>query len=112
MSLDHGVLSGTQRRRTHGSVKRQSASIEREIDQATKAIAVEHEQERREAKAEYAERNKPVPFTPEELKAARFVRTSTGWHRVRRVNAKSVTVDTAYSWTDNHPLKRILEVRA
>lgn len=39
------------------------------------------------------------------------VRTATGWHKVVRVSAKSVTVETGYSWTDRHPLARIIEVR-
>jgi hypothetical protein len=58
----------------------------------------------------YRERVKPVPFTDEELKAARAVRTINGWHKVVRVNAKTVTVETGYSWTDRYPFKKILEV--
>ena len=40
-----------------------------------------------------------------------LVRDSYGWHRVIRVNAKSVSVETGYSWTDLIPLNSILEVR-
>lgn len=59
----------------------------------------------------YRERTKPVPFTAEELKAARAIRTVAGWHKVVRVNAKSVTVETGYSWTDRYTLDKIKEVR-
>ena len=62
-------------------------------------------------KAAYAKLIAPVAFTPEELQAAKAIRTSIGWHRVVRVNAKSVTVDTVHSWTDRYTLDRILEVR-
>lgn len=47
--------------------------------------------------AAYKKRHAPVPFTSEALNAATHVRTTNGWHAVARVNAKSVTVHTAYS---------------
>lgn len=59
----------------------------------------------------WVERTKPVPFTPEELKSARAIRTEVGWHRVVKVNAKSVTVATGYSWSDRYTLEKVLEVR-
>ena len=43
---------------------------------------------------------------------ARLVRDSYGWHRVIRVNAKSVSVETGYSWTDRIPLANVLEARS
>ena len=43
---------------------------------------------------------------------ARLVRDSYGWHRVIRVNAKSVSVETGYSWTDRIPLANVLETRS
>jgi len=45
------------------------------------------------------------------LREGDLVRTDLGWHRVVRVNAKSVTVETGYSWTDRYPLDRIIETR-
>ena len=42
---------------------------------------------------------------------ARLVRDSLGWHRVIRVNAKSVSVESGYSWTDRIPLANVLEAR-
>ena len=43
---------------------------------------------------------------------ARLVRDSLGWHRVIRVNAKSVSVETGYSWTDRIPMSNVLEARS
>ena len=43
---------------------------------------------------------------------ARLVRDSLGWHRVVRVNTKSVSVETGYSWTDRIPLANVLEARS
>ena len=41
-----------------------------------------------------------------------LVRDSYGWHRVIRVNAKSVSVESGYSWTDRIPLANVLEARS
>jgi hypothetical protein len=52
--------------------------------------------------------------TPETLKTARFIRDkSGGWHRVKKVNAKSVTVPSIVggSWDDRVPIAKIVEVR-
>lgn len=84
--------------------------IQRTIDAAKAELAADAATERAAVKAEYAERNAPVPFTPDELRAATHVRTPTGWHKVVRVSAKSVTVETGHSWTDRHPLARVLQV--
>ena len=63
------------------------------------------------ARAEWQEKNKPVPFTDEELAAARVVRTMYGWWRVLRVNGKTVTV--AGDFGDMRvPHAQVLEVRS
>ena len=91
--------------------KRGAASIEATVA-AAKVEVKRVADERWEAlKVAGAFRNAPVPFTAEQLAAAVLVRTSVGWHRVARINAKSVTVYTHYSWTDRHALDKILEVR-
>lgn len=58
-----------------------------------------------------AERDRPR-LTRSDIANARFIRTSTGWRKVVRVNAKSVSVDSGYSWVDRIPLDKIIEVRA
>lgn len=85
--------------------------IQRTIDAAKAELAADAAAKREQARAEYAERNRPVPFFADELCAATHIRTVTGWHKVVRVSAKSVTVETGHSWTDRHPLARIIEVR-
>lgn len=51
-------------------------------------------------------------FGVDDVAGARYVRTRTGWHKVVKVNKKTVTVETGYTFTDLIPLERILEVRA
>ena len=41
-----------------------------------------------------------------------LVRDTYGWHRVIRVNAKSVSVESGYSWTDRIPMSNVLETRS
>lgn len=48
-------------------------------------------------------------FTAHDLRGVSHVRTDLGWHRVVRVSAKSVTVETEYSWTDRVPVERVLQ---
>ena len=104
-SLDHGLLNLPLSKRGAGS-------LDAQIDRNMKRIKAEEEAARRLAIAEHRERTKAVPFTTEELKAARAIRTRSGWHRVARVNTKSVTVETGYSWTDRYTIDKILEVAA
>lgn len=58
-----------------------------------------------------AEKARPR-LTSEDVSGARLVRDQYGWHKVVRVSAKSVTVETGHSWTDRIPLDRVLEVRS
>ena len=46
-----------------------------------------------------------------DVDGATHVRTRVGWHKVLKVNAKSVRVATGYSWTDRITFDQILEVR-
>lgn len=59
----------------------------------------------------HARRNAPVPFTTEDLKAATHLRTRYGWREIVKVNTKTVSVATGYSWTDRIPKDQIMEVR-
>ncbi|MCC2030644.1 hypothetical protein [Microbacterium allomyrinae] len=52
-----------------------------------------------------------VRFTAADLKGVTHVRTSTTWRKVVRVNAKSVTVATPYSWTDRIAIDQVREHR-
>ena len=48
-------------------------------------------------------------FTAADLSGATHVRDSIGWHRVVRVNDKSVTVSTDFTWDDRIPMSRVLQ---
>ena len=110
-ALDHGVLSGIRRTSTPTQRRKEAAAMDRSIDQAVAAVKAQREAESAEASARYAERTKPVPFTTDELKAARAIRTAYGWYRVVRVNAKTVTAKDG-NWGARVLHSKILEVRA
>jgi len=95
-------------RRTH--LKRGAAGMGRIIETAKTELAEQQAKEYAAAKASFNKRNVKIPYTPEQYKAAKIVRTVNGWHKVVRVNAKSVTVETPYSWTDRIEVGRIIEV--
>lgn len=98
-------------RDTRTAYRARAAATERSIDAALAEVKVAREAAEAEARAAYARRNAPVPFTPEQLAAARVVRTVYGWERLVRVNAKTVTV--AGDFGDYRtPITAILEVRA
>ena len=100
------------KRDTRTAYRARAAATERSIDAALAEVNTDKHAEARRLAAEYAARIRPPqPFTPEELKVARAIRTAVGWHRVIKVNAKSVTVATGYSWNDRYALEKVLEVR-
>lgn len=95
--------------RTKASSQRTNAAIRRAADLASAMRRLERE---------VAALRKPAPpavpaggFTPEQLAAAKFIRTRYGWYEVAKVNKKSVKVKAAPGWDDTIPVKRILEVR-
>lgn len=103
--FDHGILNLPLDKRGGGS-------LDAQIDRNLARIRAEKDAARRLVVAENRERNAPVPFTRAELENAVAVRTRSCWHPVVRVNTKSVTVGTEWSWNDRIPVERILEVRA
>jgi crotonobetainyl-CoA:carnitine CoA-transferase CaiB-like acyl-CoA transferase len=108
--MDHGPLSGIRRTSTPTQRRKEAAGIERTIDQALAEVKAERAAEDAERAAAYAERTKAVPFTEDELSAARVVRTMYGWERVLRVNTKTVRVHGSFG-DYLVPKKTILEVR-
>lgn len=79
-----------------------------EVDAATARRREEDRARAAEARKREAER---VRFTAADLEGAKFVRTRTGWHEVVRVNAKTVSVASGYSWADRIDVGAVLEVR-
>lgn len=50
-------------------------------------------------------------FEHDDIAGAKYIRTHAGWYKVVRVNAKSVSVESGYSWVDRIELDKILESR-
>ena len=98
------------KRDTRSAYRSRVAATERSIDTGIAEAKTARDAEAARNAALYAERNKPVPFTHEQLQAARAVRTMYGWHRVIRVNANTVTISGDFG-DYRVPEKNILEVR-
>lgn len=60
--------------------------------------------------AERAEAER-VPFTREDIVGAEFIHDGFSWRQVRKVNAKTVSVETGFSWVDRVPFEKIRSVR-
>ena len=100
------------RRDTMSAFRARERAFEQKITDAVDALAAERKRELEERRAATKAAHALIPFTEEELQAAAFIRDARGiWHRVVKVNAKSVTVSTGYSWTERIPRDRIREVR-
>jgi hypothetical protein len=97
------------KRDTRSAYRARAAATERSIDGAIAEAKAAKDADDAVRAAAYAERTKPVPFTHEELKVARAVRTRYGWHRVIRVNTTTVTVVGDFG-DYRVPEKNILEV--
>lgn len=107
--IDHGELNLPLHKRGGGSL---DAQIDRELAKQRAAAREEWKQlQARAAAKKAAERARPK-LTADDVRGSTLVRDEYGWHKVVRVSAKSVTVETGYSWTDRIPLEKILEARA
>lgn len=89
------------------------------IDAALDRYAAAHRRKaRRENRAKVlrrkAEREKDAQrprFTRSRVVGSTHVRDQFGWHRVVRVNSKTVTVETKHSWNERIPFDRVFAVR-
>lgn len=99
------------KRDTRSAYQARAAATERSIDAAIAERKAAEEAEAAKRAARFAERTGAVPFTREELETARAVRTVYGWHRVIRVNPKSITIVGDFGDYRIHE-KNVLEVRA
>lgn len=81
--------------------RRRAAATEREIDAAVAAVRAERRAEHEAAVAAYAEREAARRrYTRDEIDGAGFVHDGHRWRKVVRVNAKTVSVESGYSWVD------------
>lgn len=110
---DPGVLSGVRRRPRLKVDQRRTSAYDREaIAVADLALArvwlADLEQAAAQEAADAAAR---ASVDLSAITPGGLVRTRHGWHRVVRVNAKTVTVATQWSWTERIPLTAVLEVQ-
>jgi hypothetical protein len=90
------------------ALRQHHARTDRDLERYTAAVARVEALRHRLALAVERER---VPLTAVDVAGAREVRTRSGWWRVVRVNARSVSVESGFSWVDRVPFGRVLEVR-
>lgn len=100
------------RRDTVTAYRARARATEAQVDAAVAEVrAEEHEKWEAAKAAARAEEASRVRFTAAELAGVTHVRDRFGWHRVVKVNAQTVTVETAHSWTERIRIDRILETR-
>jgi len=102
------MLTYSQRK---GLARNGAALAEKWVQEGLDARATQEAAEQAVRLAAYQAKHAPVEFTEAEYRAARVVRDGLGWHKVVRVNAKSVTVETGYYWTARIQRAKILEVK-
>jgi hypothetical protein len=111
---DHDYTSTEKKmkRDTVSAYRARARATEALVDSSVAAVKAQHAADFASRKAAASERNAPVAFSEDEYRKARAIRTRLGWHKVVRVNAQSVTVETGRSWTDRIARQKVLEVRA
>lgn len=109
---DPAILSGIRRKPDRKGDERRWAAYDRQAEVAARLEEYRKDHDVLVRRIERAERDAAAPRDLDSLKPGDLVRDSSGWHRVVRVNAKSVTVATEWSWTDRIPLERVIETRS
>lgn len=110
---DMATVSGIRRQPNARADRLRDSKNRRESSAWLTQSHAEHLVERLERAMADLETREPRPYTREQLEAARAVRDRRGsWHRVVRVNAKTVSVETGYSWVDRIKINDIWEVLA
>lgn len=94
------------KRDTVTAYRRRTKATEASVDHAVATIKAERDA----AYAAIKAAPKPAPVDPATIPGARAVKTSLGWFKVVRVNAKTVSVETGQSWTDRIAFGKIIEV--
>lgn len=84
--------------------KNTDSSLRRSVEATQKAQGLEHKAGLADARAKEAGRTR---LTQADVKGATHVQDAYGWHEVVRVNAKTVTVKTPYSWTETIPIEKV-----
>lgn len=110
---DPGALSGIRRKPNRKADARRYAAYDREADLERRLAAARSVLATLEAVAarEARDAETKAALDLDALVPGSAVRTRTGWHRVVRVNAQSITVATPFSWTDRIPRTAVLAMR-
>jgi len=98
-------MRGSSFKRQGEKQLREAVAEAKAVTAASRAQMVARVQAKREAELVR------VRLTREDIVGARAVRTVRGWQAVVRVNAKTVSVHTGYSWVDRVLFDDVLEVR-
>lgn len=111
---DPAVLSGVTRSRKRGAAQRERrfAAYDAQAGAGRALRAQEQRVAALERQLERARRDEVAPCDLDAVGRGWLVRDRHGWHRVVRVNAKTFSVETPYSWTDRIPRDRVIETRA
>ena len=102
-------FGGSGNQRAAQQVRRAGQSADRAYREATEKLDY-YTGKLRYYEHAIAERDR-VRMNKADLVGAQWVKTSTGWRKVRRVNTKTVSVDSGYSWADLIPMDKILDYR-
>ena len=109
---DVAVASGVRRKPNARADAKRWAAYDRAAAAATKAYTAGMQVAYLHRLLAQAEADEAATVDLPSLRPGDLVRTDLGWHRVVRRNAKSVTVETPWSWHDRIPNHRIRETRA
>lgn len=102
-------FGGSGKRRAAGQVRGAHDRAHRAHQEADERIQKwSHRVRSLERRIAEAER---VHFTRDDLAGAEFIHDGISWRQVRKVNAKTVSVETGYSWVDRVPFEKIRSVR-
>lgn len=108
---DPATLSGVRRGGGHRQDRRRFGAYDRHAEATAALGRARAEVERLERELAAAERDEAAPCDVDALTAGDLVRDRHGWHVVKRVSAKSVTVETGHSWDDRIARTKIIETR-
>ena len=109
---DPAVLSGIRRKSSPRADARRYSAYAREAEARLRLDRLRDEVRRlgNALSAAIVERDR-VRLTRDDVVGAEYVCTRFGWYSVVKVNAKTVSVTTPFSWTDKIPLEEILAIR-
>jgi hypothetical protein len=101
-------FGGSGNQRAAQQVRSAHASADKKWREATEKLSY-YTEKARGYQRRIAERDR-VRYTAADLKGATHVKYGS-WRKVVRISAKSVTVESGYSWNDRVPIEQISDFR-